>query len=226
MIATSTSRRVRPAPSATISPTTSAPASRSDRNSPVCRRSRISAPFGIICRSTARHTTWLPEATPSSVCFSRSTVGSTQNFGARAREEVKVAEDVSSSLEQQSSGRSSMARKRSYKYKTNGAINGVTLVSAERDMTNVAPELGVVYTPTREWQWRARVGTGYGTPQFSNLFVGPDGQPGNNTDLKSQTNGRLRCRRRLDTGLGRPVERDGLLRVLQKRNCLAIARRQ
>src|SRR6185312_10850002 len=27
-----------------------------------------------------------------------------------------------------------------------------------------------------------------GTPQFTNLFVTPDGEPGNNTDLKSQTN--------------------------------------
>ena len=153
-------------------------------------------------------------------------VGSTQNFGARAREEVKVAEDVSVIAGATIERTNLDGTQTSYRYKTNGAINGVTLVSAERDMTNVAPELGVVYTPTREWQWRARVGTGYGTPQFSNLFVGPDGQPGNNTDLKSQTNGRLRCRRRLDTGLGRPVERDGLLRVLQKRNCLAIARRQ
>ena len=61
-------------------------------------------------------------------------------------------------------------------------------MSADRGITNVAPELGVVYTPSRDWQFHARVGTGYGTPQFTNLFVTPQGQPGNNTRPQSQTN--------------------------------------
>ena len=39
-----------------------------------------------------------------------------------------------------------------------------------------------------EWQYRARVATGYGTPQVSNLFVLSNGQSGNNTSLQTQTN--------------------------------------
>lgn len=115
-------------------------------------------------------------------------VGSTTNFGARAREEVKLTEDVSVIAGATVERTNLDGTQRGFKYNTNGDITKVTIVSAERDMTNVAPELGVLYTPSREWQWRTRVGTGYGTPQFSNLFVGPDGLPGNNTDLKSQRN--------------------------------------
>ncbi|MFA5958096.1 MAG: TonB-dependent receptor [Hyphomicrobium sp.] len=114
--------------------------------------------------------------------------GSTTNVGARAREEVKLTDDFSvvggATVERTSLDGS----QRGYVYNPNGSIKSVSFVSADRDITNVAPELGVVYTPTREWQLRSRVGTGYGTPQFSNLFITPGGVPGNNTELKSQTN--------------------------------------
>lgn len=114
--------------------------------------------------------------------------GSTMNVGARARQEVKLTDDFSvvagATVERTSLDGSQIG----YVYNTDGTIKKTNFVSADRDLTNVAPELGVVYTPTREWQWRARVGTGYGTPQFSNLFVTPEGLPGNNTELKSQTN--------------------------------------
>ena len=39
-----------------------------------------------------------------------------------------------------------------------------------------------------EWLFRARVATGYGTPQVGNLFVLSNGQNGNNTQLKTQKN--------------------------------------
>ncbi|MBS0270825.1 MAG: TonB-dependent receptor, partial [Proteobacteria bacterium] len=119
------------------------------------------------------------------------TTGSTTNFGVRAREEVRVATDVAVVAGATVERTNLDGGQTSYKYTTSGApalVMPVTLVSAERQMTNVAPELGVLYTPSREWQWRARVASGYGTPQFSNLFVNSQGQPGNNTDLKSQTN--------------------------------------
>ncbi|MBN9247804.1 MAG: TonB-dependent receptor [Hyphomicrobium sp.] len=119
------------------------------------------------------------------------TTGSTTNFGVRAREEVRVANDVAVVAGATVERTNLDGAQTSYKYTTSGApapVTPVTLVSAERQMTNVAPELGVLYTPSREWQWRARVASGYGTPQFSNLFVNSKGQPGDNTDLKSQTN--------------------------------------
>ncbi len=112
--------------------------------------------------------------------------GSTTNFGARAREEVKLADDVSVIAGATIERTSLDGTQNGFTYSPTGTK--VAIVSADRDMTNVAPEVGVLYTPSREWQWRARVGTGYGTPQFSNLFVTSNGLPGNNTDLKSQRN--------------------------------------
>ena len=115
-------------------------------------------------------------------------IGSTTNFGVRAREEVRVATDVAVIAGAAVERTSLDGGQTSFKYNANGRLMSTTIYSADRQMTNVAPELGVLYTPSREWQWRARVASGYGTPQFSNLFIGSDGQPGNNTDLKSQTN--------------------------------------
>lgn len=112
--------------------------------------------------------------------------GSTTNVGARARQEVKLTDDISVIAGATIERTSLVGSQRSYAYPSTGTK--VSFVSADRDLTNIAPEIGAVYAPNRQWQWRARVGTGYGTPQFSNLFVGPDGQPGNNTALKSQTN--------------------------------------
>lgn len=116
------------------------------------------------------------------------TTGSTTNFGVRAREEVRVANDVAVIAGAAIERTTLDGGQTSFKYNANGDLTSMAILSAERQMTNVAPEIGVLYTPSREWQWRARVGTGYGTPQFSNLFVNSEGQPGNNTDLKSQRN--------------------------------------
>ncbi|RUO99263.1 TonB-dependent receptor [Hyphomicrobium sp.] len=114
--------------------------------------------------------------------------GSTTNVGVRARQEVRVADDVSVVAGATVERTLLDGAQRGYIYNTSGNLIRTNFVTADREMTNVAPELGLIYAPTREWQWRARVGTGYGTPQFSNLFVTSAGQPGNNTDLKSQTN--------------------------------------
>ncbi|CCB65666.1 MULTISPECIES: TonB-dependent receptor [unclassified Hyphomicrobium] len=114
--------------------------------------------------------------------------GSTTNVGARARQEVKLTDDVSVIAGATVERTSLDGSQRGYVYNADGTINKINFVSADRDLTNIAPEVGVLYAPSREWQWRARVGTGYGTPQFSNLFVTPEGLPGNNTELKSQTN--------------------------------------
>ena len=88
------------------------------------------------------------------------------NFGARAREEVRADErgrcrggrDCGKNVARRIAAR--------FTYDAGGNITKIANVSADRDMTNVAPELGVVYTPTASGSYRARVGTGYGTPQF------------------------------------------------------------
>lgn len=114
--------------------------------------------------------------------------GSTMNFGARAREEVRLTNDLAVVAGATVERTSLDGSQRGYSYNSSGNIAKITDVTANREMTNIAPELGLVYTPSSEWQLRARVGTGYGTPQFSNLFVTPDGKPGNNTDLQPQRN--------------------------------------
>lgn len=63
-----------------------------------------------------------------------------------------------------------------------------TSTSANNNYYNIAPEGALVYHPSSDWLIKARIATGYGTPQVSNLFVTPNGLPGNNTQLKSQTN--------------------------------------
>ena len=63
-----------------------------------------------------------------------------------------------------------------------------TITKATPQYQNTAPEFALVYRPDNEWQWRARVATGYGTPQIGNLFMLPSGLPGNNTSLQTQTN--------------------------------------
>ena len=63
-----------------------------------------------------------------------------------------------------------------------------TSASADNNYYNIAPEGALVYHPNSDWVVKARIATGYGTPQASNLFVTPNGTAGNNTQLKSQTN--------------------------------------
>lgn len=76
-----------------------------------------------------------------------------------------------------------------YKYPVaNDPASTTALTSADKQFTNVAPEFALLYKFNNEWQGRARVGTGYGTPQVGNLFVLANGQNGNNTNLVPQRN--------------------------------------
>ena len=114
----------------------------------------------------------------------------TTNYGVRAREELKLIPSLTAVA--------------GIGWETT-TLNGVNTVfqyntpnlpiatippptTANLQFQNTAPEFALVYRPDNEWQWRARVATGYGTPQVGNLFVLPDGTFGNNTQLKSQTN--------------------------------------
>ncbi len=63
-----------------------------------------------------------------------------------------------------------------------------TFVNANRFYFNLAPEGAVIYTPTPAWTVQTRVGTGYGTPQTTSLFIAPTGKFGSNTQLRSQSN--------------------------------------
>jgi iron complex outermembrane receptor protein len=114
--------------------------------------------------------------------------GYTQNIGARLREEIKLDGNLTvvGGINVESTHLHGMQT--AYRYRTTGALQSQTSVGTDRTMTNNAEELSLLWRPSSAWQLRGRVATAYGTPQFSNLFVLPDGSSGNNTSLQAQTN--------------------------------------
>jgi iron complex outermembrane receptor protein len=116
------------------------------------------------------------------------TQGSTTNLGARGRQELALTPNVIMTAGVAVEKSWIEGVQHSFTYDALGTVLTDTPVVADRSMTNVAPEIGLLWKPSTKWQYRARVGTGYGIPQLTNLFVTPEGVPGNNTELKTQTN--------------------------------------
>jgi iron complex outermembrane receptor protein len=114
----------------------------------------------------------------------------TSNYGVRAREELKLTPNLTAIAGIGWETTHLKGINTSYTY---GTINvptatpGVPIV-ADRQFQNTAPELALLYKLNSDWLFRARVATGYGTPQVGNLFVLSNGQNGNNTQLKTQQN--------------------------------------
>ncbi len=115
---------------------------------------------------------------------------STSNYGARAREELKLVPSMTAiaGIGWETTNLNGVNTAYAYPVINNPAVVSTAVTRAAPQFRNTAPELALVYKPDNEWQWRARVATGYGTPQVSNLFVLPSGLSGNNTSLKTQTN--------------------------------------
>lgn len=72
-------------------------------------------------------------------------------------------------------------------YGYSATVNTQRAITANRFYFNLAPEGALIYTPSKDWTLHTRVGTAYGPPSSSNLFITPQGEYGNNTQLKSQT---------------------------------------
>ena len=115
---------------------------------------------------------------------------STTNYGVRAREELRLIPSVTAiaGIGWETTTLNGVNTAFAYPVVNNPAVVVPTVTKATPQFQNTAPELALVYKPDNEWQLRARVATGYGTPQVSNLFVLPSGLSGNNTSLKTQTN--------------------------------------
>ncbi|KRR24409.1 TonB-dependent receptor [Bradyrhizobium retamae] len=114
----------------------------------------------------------------------------TTNYGVRAREELKLTPNLTAIAGIGWETTHLKGINTSYAYNTPNvptATPGVPIV-ADRQFQNAAPELALLYRLNPEWLFRARVATGYGTPQVGNLFVLPNGQNGNNTQLRTQKN--------------------------------------
>jgi iron complex outermembrane recepter protein len=117
-------------------------------------------------------------------------LSTTTNYGLRAREELKLNPTITAiaGIGWETTTLNGVNTAYTYPTVNNPTVAVTTVTSAAPQYQNTAPELALVYKPNNEWQWRARVATGYGTPQVSNLFVLPTGLSGNNTALKTQTN--------------------------------------
>ncbi|WP_407160122.1 TonB-dependent receptor family protein [Bradyrhizobium sp. STM 3557] len=108
----------------------------------------------------------------------------TTNYGVRAREELKLTSALT--VVAGVGWEATRLRGINTPYTTAGSVGQV--IATDRQFQNSAPELALLYKVNSDWLLRARVGTGYGTPQVSNLFVASTGLAGNNTKLQSQTN--------------------------------------
>jgi iron complex outermembrane receptor protein len=114
----------------------------------------------------------------------------TSNYGVRAREELKLTSNLTAVAGIGWEATHLKGINTSYTYGTTNvpiATPGQPIV-ADRQFQNTAPELALIYKLNPEWLFRARVATGYGTPQAGNLFILSDGTNGNNTQLRTQKN--------------------------------------
>jgi len=112
----------------------------------------------------------------------------TTNYGVRAREELRLNPALTAIAGIGWETTHLKGVNTAYTYTGAAGAVKTSIVGADRQIENTAPELALLYKLNSEWQFRGRVATGYGTPQVGNLFVLPDGSSGNNTGLKTQTN--------------------------------------
>ncbi len=116
------------------------------------------------------------------------TVGGHQlNAGARGREELELLPSLTGEVGLGLEFTELSAGELNFGYPAAGPPTR-TPVTVDRTFFNAAPEAALVWRPDPALALHARVSTGYGTPQATNLFVTPSGQFGNNTQLKTQTN--------------------------------------
>ncbi|PIT04589.1 TonB-dependent receptor [Bradyrhizobium nitroreducens] len=122
--------------------------------------------------------------------ISANTYSDTSNYGIRAREELKLTPDLTAIAGIGWETTILKGVNTLYKYNTfNVPVATIPApTTVNRTIENTAPEFALLYRLNQEWQFRGRVATGYGTPQVSNLFVLPNGDFGNNTQLQTQTN--------------------------------------
>jgi len=110
------------------------------------------------------------------------------NFGGRAREELRLNDQLTLVGGVGIERSNIIGQSISYTFSAPSTVSSTAFVTANRTYLNTAPEVSLVYKPFDKWQVTGRVATGYGTPNASNLFVTSNGLAGNNTSLKSQTN--------------------------------------
>ena len=109
------------------------------------------------------------------------------NTGFRARQELSFAERWTLVAGLGGEFTELQANASNFSYPTDASPT-ITRIVANRTFFNIAPEVAVQYHPADGLRLHARFGTGYGTPQATQLFVNEQGLNGNNTQLKTQRN--------------------------------------
>jgi iron complex outermembrane receptor protein len=114
-------------------------------------------------------------------------VGTHLNTGLRGRAEIALAErwTLVAGIGGEYTRLNAMASNFTYPV---GGTPVIAPVSENRTFFNIAPEVGVQFQPDHAWRIHARLGTGYGTPQATQLFTNAQGEFGNNVTLKTQRN--------------------------------------
>jgi len=121
--------------------------------------------------------------------LSANVLGEHTNYGLRAREELKLTQSLTAVAGVGWETTLLKGTNTAFTYPvTNSPIATTTPTNADKQFQNTAPELALLYRLNTDWKFRARVATGYGTPQLGNLFVLANGQFGNNTQLRTQKN--------------------------------------
>jgi iron complex outermembrane receptor protein len=117
----------------------------------------------------------------------QSVFGHQLNAGFRGREELQITPRLTAVVGLGVEYTELKALEANYTY-ASAAAPTETQIAAYRTFFDAAPEASLQYKPKDAWTLHARVATGYGTPQPTNLFTTPQGTFGNNTQLQPQSN--------------------------------------
>lgn len=115
------------------------------------------------------------------------TFGRHYNVGFHGREEFSLSSRLTAVAGFAGEFTNLLALDTIYTYPTTATPTQL-LIQANKNFFNIAPEAALLYRVSDSLLLHSRLGTGYGTPQGSNLFITQAGTYGNNTQLNAQKN--------------------------------------
>ncbi len=128
-----------------------------------------------------------PAAIRSIGALTQAIDGTEWNAGGRLQERVQLAPRLAGVVGLGGEISAINARASNFTYPLSGRTMAQG-VRAGRAYGNIAPEASLLYAVRDDTALHLRVGTGYASPNYSQLFISPAGVPGDNTALRSQRN--------------------------------------
>jgi iron complex outermembrane receptor protein len=138
-------------------------------------------------RFTSRTYNIIPGGGAQLGALTQTVFGNQSNGGGRGRVEIDLSPTLKAVAAAGAEWSFIHANETNFAYPLAGGQTA-SVIPASRDFFDAAPEAALIYAPDPQWQFHTRAAGGYGTPQYSNLFITPGGQFGNNTQLQPQTN--------------------------------------